>query len=115
MQENEVKEYKTLSEYIQDNKGKVRLTQAEIAAQCGINFTRYSRIHYGKAIPTEQELLCLIDTLELNPVTAYKLAGLFPSKIKRICLEALDEFGFALEDMIKQLINNKQNNATETP
>ena len=95
----------TIGQLIRNKRIQLRYKVKEIAQQCGIDVSKYSKIENDKIQPTEQELLVIIDTLELDKVKAYTAARMLPAKIMFETFNVFCLHGFKLADILENLKN----------
>ena len=92
-----------VGDYIRTARIKSRYKVKEIAGFCGIDVSKYSRIEGNKTLPSEQELLVIIDVLELDTEKAFILARMLPTKIATVAFTAFKKFGFKLSEILEEL------------
>lgn len=101
--ENQQETCMTIGDYIKNARLKLRYKSREIAQLCAIDVSKYSKIEHNKTIPTEQELLTIVDTLNLDSEKAYILAKILPAKIQFAVMTAFKECGMDLINILENI------------
>ena len=92
----------TIGQLIRNKRIQLRYKVKEIAQQCGIDVSKYSKIENDKIQPTEQELLVIIDTLDLDKFNAYLAAKIFPKQVALAAFKAFRQQGFKLIEVLEE-------------
>ena len=92
----------TIGQLIRNKRIQLRYKVKEIAQQCGIDVSKYSKIENDKVQPSEQELLVIIDTLDLDKFNAYLAARMLPAQVVLAAFKAFKQQGFKLVDTLEE-------------
>ncbi|GGD28924.1 helix-turn-helix domain-containing protein [Pontibacillus salipaludis] len=71
----------TFGQYIKDKRAERNLSRSEMARRVGITPQYAMGIERGQVIPTEDKIERLVEVLEANEKTAFKLADKIPTRI----------------------------------